>query len=459
MYTRVCMAVALLIALPLWSQATKSESEPDAIPVDPASYQPASVDKPEIDEIATPYEIPMVIPTSLKFEPFRSDDLRNYVRVGGTFITAYSDSVPANADYTNVTSDVSYQIQPWIALNRNSPRLYFVLNYRPGFTFYQRTGNLNNQQSQGVALDFQYRLSPHITATLRDSFEKTSNGFNQLDSPTGGTAPGAPPIAVIAPVADQLKNSADAEFTYQFRRDSMMGAQGTFTNQTYSDPTQVPGLYDFASKEWCGFYNKRLARKHYVGTTYRYSEFSAYGASPGSEAKTHTAALFFAFYAKPSLSFFLSAGPQHVEVVQSPSPTYRSWWPTGTASMDWKGQYSTLVVSYVRLVSGVQGLFGAFDSSNANILASGRLTRTWSVEARGGYAINKNVTSSLPLAGPGGHSISGRISFQHTFTQHVKAELGYVQVYQSYPGIPLIAKAPDTNREFVSLTYQFDRPL
>ena len=37
--------------------------------------------------------------------------------------------------------------------------------------------------------------------------------------------------------------------------------------------------------------------------------------------------------------------------------------------MDWKGRYSTLVVSYVRLVSGVQGLFGAFDSSNANILA------------------------------------------------------------------------------------------
>ena len=69
MFTRVCMAVALLIALPLWSQATKSESEPDAITVDQASYQPALVDKPEIDEIATPYEIPMLIPTSLKFEP------------------------------------------------------------------------------------------------------------------------------------------------------------------------------------------------------------------------------------------------------------------------------------------------------------------------------------------------------------------------------------------------------
>ena len=101
------------------------------------------------------------------------------MRVGETITTAYSDNVPANADYTNVTSDVSYQIQPWIVLNRTSSRLHFVLNYRPGFTFYQRTGDLNNQQSQDVALDFQYRLSPHITATLRDSFDKTSNGFNR----------------------------------------------------------------------------------------------------------------------------------------------------------------------------------------------------------------------------------------------------------------------------------------
>jgi len=459
MFTRVCMAVALLIALPLWSQANKNESEPEANTVDQASYQPALVDKPQIDEIATPFEIPMLIPTSLKFATFQSDDLRNYVRVGGTIITAYSNPVPANADYTNVTSDISYAIQPLIALNRNSTRLYFMLNYRPGFTFYQRTGDLNNQQTQAVALDFQYRLSPHITATLRDSFEKTSNGFNQLDSPTSETAPGAPPVTVIAPVADQLKNSADAEFTYQFRRDSMMGAQGTFANQTFPDTAQVPGLYDFGSKEWCGFYNKRLARKHYVGMTYQYSQFSAYGVNPGSEAKTHTAALFFAFYAKPTLSFFLSAGPQHVEVAQSPSPTYRSWSPTGTASMDWKGRYHTLVVSYVRLITGVQGLFGAYDSSNANMVASGRLTRTWNVEARAGYAINKNVTSFLPLAGPGGHSISGKISFQHSFTQHLKTELGYLQVYQSYPGIPLISKAPDANRGFVSLTYQFDRPL
>ena len=142
----------------------------------------------------------------------------------------------------------------------------------------------------------------------------------------------------------------------------------------------------------------------------------------------------------PSLSFYppvpntSKLSNRHRQPTARGGPLERQAW-TG------KDRYSTLVISYVRLISGVQGLFGAFDSSNANILATGRLTRTWSVEARGGYAINKNVTSFLPLAGPGGHSISGKISFQHSFTQHLKAELGYLQVYQSYPGIPLICKS------------------
>ena len=109
--------------------------------------------------------------------------------------------------------------------------------------------------------------------------------------------------------------------------------------------------------------------------------------------------------------------------------------------------------------SGVEGLFGAFDSNSATLLASSRLTRTWNVEAGGAYAINKNVTAFLPLAAPGGHSVSESVAFQHIFTQHFKAELGYTHLHQSYSGIPAISQAPDTDRVFCSVTYQFARPL
>ena len=127
--------------------------------------------------------------------------------------------------------------------------------------------------------------------------------------------------------------------------------------------------------------------------------------------------------------------------------------------MEWQGHDTHIVARYVRTVTGVEGLFGAFDSNSATLLTSWRLTRSWNVEAGGAYAINKNVTAFLPLAGPGGHSISGRVSLQHSFTQHFKAELGYTHLHQSYSGIPAISQAPDTDRVFCSVTYQFARPL
>jgi len=73
--------------------------------------------------------------------------------------------------------------------------------------------------------------------------------------------------------------------------------------------------------------------------------------------------------------------------------------------------------------------------------------------------MNKNVTPYLPLASPGGHSISGTVSLQHSFSDRIRADCGYTHVHQSYAGIPLISGAPDTNREFISITYQFAKPL
>ena len=149
-------------------------------------------------------------------------------------------------------------------------------------------------------------------------------------------------------------------------------------------------------------------KKHYVGVTYQYSQFSAYGITViGSEAKTHAAAPFVAFYAKPTLSSFLSTGPQHVEffIAVANLPLVVAHW-NGKHKLERKAQ--TLVISTFDSLAESRGCSELSDSSNANIVVTGRLTRTWSVEARGGYAIDKNVTSFLPLAGPGGHSISGK---------------------------------------------------
>ena len=69
----------------------------------------------------------------------------------------------------------------------------------------------------------------------------------------------------------------------------------------------------------------------------------------------------------------------------------------------------------------------------------------------------------LPRLSPhqvqGGHTVSGTVSVQHPMSEHFKAELGYARLHQSYSGIAVISTAPDSNREFISISYQFTRPL
>ena len=133
---------------------------------------------------------------------------------------------------------------------RPPPRLHTVLTYSPGFTFYQRMSSLD-QVNQNFGVSLQYRLSPHVTLSLGDTFQKT---FRRLE-PAGlalsdasfWLSPGLRASLVIAPVADQLRNIGNAELTYQFSANSMIGASGTFNNLHYPNSAQVPGLFDSSS--------------------------------------------------------------------------------------------------------------------------------------------------------------------------------------------------------------------
>ena len=56
-----------------------------------------------------------------------------------------------------------------------------MLDYAPGFTLYQRTSSLN-QADQNLSANFQYRLSPNLTATVAEGFQKTSNYLQPTQS-------------------------------------------------------------------------------------------------------------------------------------------------------------------------------------------------------------------------------------------------------------------------------------
>jgi hypothetical protein len=381
----------------------------------------------------------------------------NYLRGGLIFSTAYSDNVSGGA---TPQSDITYSVWPTISLDKQTPRLLLDFTYSPGFTLYQRNSSLD-AANHSVGIDFSYRLSPHVTLSAHDRLSKLSNLFTQPDAlastPVSGAAQ-APTVAVIAPSANELTNSGNVGVTYQFGADSMVGVSGGVSNLHFLDSSQAQGLYDSNAAKGSAFYNHRLAGRHYIGADYEYSRFVSY-LNGSNETRTQAIFLFYTLYLKSKLSISVSGGAQHTDTAQTPLPDARSWSPASTASLGWQARRTNIAGSYSRIVTGGGGLVGAFHSNNAAASVRQLLTRNWNVGATGNYSIYKNVTPAFVLVTPGGHSISGTATIERKLGEHWLADLRYTRLHQTYSSIALIANAPNTNVESVSISYQFTRPL
>ncbi len=101
----------------------------------------------------------------------------NYLRGGASVTAAYDDNVIGSA--SNSASDESYTIGPFVSLDLTRTRYRFHTTYSPGFTFYQHLSS-RNQSDHSLALNFSYRLSPHVTFTALDSLAKTSAFFESF---------------------------------------------------------------------------------------------------------------------------------------------------------------------------------------------------------------------------------------------------------------------------------------
>jgi hypothetical protein len=128
--------------------------------------------------------------------------------------------------------------------------------------------------------------------------------------------------------------------------------------------------------------------------------------------------------------------------------------------MNWQGQFTSAAVSYSHLVSAGSGLIGAVEMDSASASFRRQLARFLSASLSGGYDQGTPVGGVLPqaTASTNGHSVSGTASLQQQLGQHLSLQLGYTRIHQTY-NVAAISNTPDTNREFVSVSYQFSRPL
>jgi hypothetical protein len=380
----------------------------------------------------------------------------NYVSAGLTVSAAYDDNV-IGGDSAAPVGDVIYSIWPSIMLGQTTPRIRGTLMYSPGFTIYHPTSALN-QVDQNAAADFQYLLSPHLSISLQEAFQQSSNAFNQPQPGISGSGQ-APPVSVIVPFANRLTNETNVELTYQFARDAMIGGSGMITSLNYPNPAQVPGISNSSSRGGSAFYARRFLGKQYIGEVYEYSRILASPTNEQTETQTNTFSTFYTFYFMRTLSVSLGGGPQNTTASQSFSPTTRTWAPSIMASVGWQGTRTSFAASYLRTVTGGGGLIGAFNSNNGAALARWQVARTWTLDSTASYSVTKNANALFVASSPGGHTFSGTILAQHSLGQHLTAQLGYDRLHQSYDGIAVISTAPDSNRVFFSLSYQLTRPL
>jgi hypothetical protein len=449
----ICTGLIFAAIAPAWAQE-EDRVPPATTPFAPSDNSPvADSDRMTPPPPVTGQQYPVVL---------GSQERSNYLRGGVVFMTAYADNALGSVGGTPL-SDVSYSVAPFLSIDETTTREHLVVSYAPGYTFYQRFSSLN-QANQNASIRFAYRLSPNVTFSVSDAFQKTNDIFNQPLSQTGGavnTGPEIPNFSVIAPIADQLNNVGNVGLTYQFALNDMIGANGTFTNLHYPNPTQVPGLFDSNSQAGLAFWAHRISRKQYFGLTYQYQRLLAYPIGFASETQTHAPLFFYsAFPAKQvTLSFF--GGPQYSSTVQpAPALPLKQWTAAGGTSLSWQGHLTAVAVSYAHIISSSAGLISASRLDTATVSLSQQIIRNLSAAVSGGYTQNDILGTFNPSLGlTSGHSISGNASLQQQFGRNLTLQLGYMHLRQDYSGVPILALTPNTNREFVSLSYHFDKAL
>ncbi len=134
---------------------------------------------------------------------FEGENESNYLRGGITFTGAYSSNVYSG---TTPVSDMSYSIWPTTCAGQDHLPDAPGAELRPGVHLLS-AHDLTEPGNQNLAADLQYRLSPNLTASVTEGFQKTSNIFNQPNPLTATQFPAGCRCrisAIVVAVADMM---------------------------------------------------------------------------------------------------------------------------------------------------------------------------------------------------------------------------------------------------------------
>jgi hypothetical protein len=378
----------------------------------------------------------------------------NYLNAGLSFGTAYDDNTLGTA--TNPVGDLSFTVAPFVSIEQTRARLRWQADYAPGFTFYRRLSD-RNQDDQNLSAGFEYRLTEHMTMRLKDAFLKSSNFLGGLaqtqQSPFGVLQQSN--STLITPVTNRVSNTGSAEVTYQFGPNSVVGARGISNELLFPDSVQTAGLADSHSQSAEGFLTHRLARIHWVGVTYHFQRIL----TDMNEARnsSHAVLATYTIDFTPTMSLSVFAGPQYSGSSSQLAPASAKWLPAVGMTYNWQTTRSAFTVGAAHRISDGGGLQGAVQLTSFESSFRYEWARRWTLRLGGSYGRNELIqTIGLPLQDLA--SLIGLVSVSHQIGEHLSVEAGYVRAHQRALGASVVSSY-DRNRPQITISYSFSRPL
>ena len=382
----------------------------------------------------------------------------NYLTGGVTIIQMYTDN--AQLTSTGSASNLSYDIQPQIALNHAGPRLTYSMSASAGFVM-NRDIQEQNQATQSGSLDLTYNVRQFTTLRISDSFTNTTGLWS---GPTAGAGGAGNVGAAQQPNQSLLTygrfraNTALAELTHQFSLNGSGGLRAMHLYTWFPDQAASPvvgAIYGGQTYSAEAFYNHRMSSRQWIGTTLRAQRFDVgQPFSPRTDSASFLVLYGIDFRQGMSLSFF--AGPElsvtsNQGLVAPSLVPGRMWSPVTGAVFSRAGRNTGVTASFVRQVSDGGGLPSAVTLSYVNGEVLRQLTRRTAMELGFGYAHGAPIIGNQTIRTYSGYwQCTYRLGHNYMFVA------GYSRDDNTAAGTSVSASA---DRVWVSFAYNFMRPL
>jgi hypothetical protein len=396
----------------------------------------------------------------------------NYIRGGITVGATYDDNA-GNSDTTRI-GDFSYSILPNIQLDQTRSRLHWVLGYFGGFTANQRL-TTRNQGSHNLNGFLQYRLSPHMDLRLSDSFLDTTGLLQQFQNGLGTPVTGPvnqPNQTLITPLAKNINNTGSADWSYQFSRDDMIGAGGTFYDAHFRDlPAGSTALLDTSTRSGDAYWNHRFSPRNWTGITYKFQRLEV--GSGTNLTRTHSILLSHTIYLRQHMTLSFFAGPEYSDIdtvivtanivppvisFATVSNSEHQLSASGGASFGWQGSLTSVRLEASRKVSDGGGVLGAVVLNSVGGGVRRQLAMTTAMHLNAMYGHNRELgsfTSGTPL-----NSASGTLGLEQQMGEKLMLRLDYSRDYQTgSTASTTTVGSVNHNRGTISISYNFTRPM